>query len=159
MKPREIASRITGISTPLGGLSWEPPKPDSQVVRQLFLFLEDRRVLYEPAQVEMPEHCVQSVLQIRQHLTAVLNDGGISTELEDVLRGLRGACRDFLGQTNYMHERPGMREGFGGLHDWMFNQALGTLRSAFGLQIARLAITYDVDVPELLAVTLPAAPE
>ena len=154
MKPREIASRITGISTPIGGISWEPPKPDSVVARQLLLFLEDRRVLYQPAEVEMPEYCIESVLQIRQHLTDVLNSGGISTELEEVLRGLRGVCREFLGHTDYMHGRP-----FAGLHDWMFNQALGQLRSAFGLQIARLAVTYKLEVPEPLTVTLPAFPE
>ena len=138
-----------------------PPTPDSEVVGRLFLFLEDRRVLYNPAEVEMPEHCVESVLEMRLYLSRLLDDGGLSGELVAVFRGLRGACRAFLDRVSSRHESgiylPG--GGLAGLHDWDLNQALGELRAAFGLQLARLAATYDLDVPEILVATLPPEPE
>jgi len=162
---REIASRIDGISTPLGGVSWTPPTPDSEVVQRLLLFLEDRRVLYEPYEVEMPEHCIESVFKIRAFLTLLLDEGGISTELSAAFRGLRGACREFFRQIRVRSDSRGLvlPEGAGGpqwgMTDLEFNQALGELRAAFGLQVGRLAVTYGLDVEEPLSTILPAPPE
>ena len=42
----EIANRITGISTPVFGVSWNPPTLDSDIAKKLLTFFEDRRVLY-----------------------------------------------------------------------------------------------------------------
>ncbi len=71
-KYTEVASRLTGISTPIFGASWEPPVSDVAVADALLTFLEDRRVLYVPSEVEVRHHCIMSVLEIRQHLTEVL---------------------------------------------------------------------------------------
>ena len=43
---KEIASRITGISIPVFGVSWNPPEAERKIVRETFIFLEDRRALY-----------------------------------------------------------------------------------------------------------------
>jgi hypothetical protein len=49
----DTARRVTGISSPFGGLQWADPGPsDSEVVRQFVVFLEDRRVLYNAADLE-----------------------------------------------------------------------------------------------------------
>lgn len=42
------------------------------VARRVIRFLEDQRVLYNPSELEQPDHCVQSVLDIRRFLTAEL---------------------------------------------------------------------------------------
>ena len=42
----EVARRITGISTPVFGVSWNPPEEKREIVRSLVAFLEDRRALY-----------------------------------------------------------------------------------------------------------------
>jgi hypothetical protein len=71
MKFSEIANRLTGISIPLGGVSWQPNDLAVSAARRLIAFLEDRRVLYAPEELEMPQHCVHSVLEIRHFLAAV----------------------------------------------------------------------------------------
>ena len=48
MKFREIAARMTGLSIPIGGVSWQPPS-DVTKARSIINFLEDRRVLYSPS--------------------------------------------------------------------------------------------------------------
>ena len=68
MKVSEILSRLTGVSTPLGGVSFEPATSDVKVARSVIIFLEDRRVLYDPSEIEFGKYCVQSVLGIRQFL-------------------------------------------------------------------------------------------
>jgi len=64
MKFSEIANRLTGISTPLGGVSWQSSDPEVSAARRVIAFLEDRR-FYAPEEMEVAAHCVDSVLEIR----------------------------------------------------------------------------------------------
>ena len=41
MRPSEIAKRLTGISTPFGGVSWVAPEAEVAVARRVIRFLED----------------------------------------------------------------------------------------------------------------------
>jgi hypothetical protein len=58
MKFSEIANRLTGISTPLVGVSWQPTDLEVSAARRVIAFLEDRRVLYAPEEMEVASHCV-----------------------------------------------------------------------------------------------------
>lgn len=148
MKASEVLSRVNGISTPIGGVQWVPPQPDVTVARRVLVFLEDRRVLYEPYEAEMPDRCVESVLIIRGFLTEQLAADGVSDEVGGYLRTMRAACRTFLrGVPDVGRMR---------WDDPFFNQALGQLRGAFGQLIAELAIRYGLDVPDELDPILPA---
>ncbi len=162
VKLSEIMTRLNGISTPVGGVSSTPPQPDVAVVRRVLVFLEDRRVLYSPYEAEVPEHCVDSVLEIRRFVTGQLTAGGIAEDLAGPLRAMRAACRKFLdqvGASEHKH-RHGLhldvRLGGAG---WVFNQALGEMRGVFGLHVAQLAVRYGLDVPEPLSTILPADDE
>ena len=59
MKFSEVARRLTGISCPIFGVSWNPGESKVTYARQTLTYLEDRRVLYAPWNVEVPEHCVR----------------------------------------------------------------------------------------------------
>src|SRR4051794_33321804 len=96
MKFSEIANRLTGISTPLGGLSWEASELEISAARRVIAFLEDRRVLYSPNELEVPSHCVHSVLDIRRFLSAELGKLDGDSEFAGSLRAMRAACRRFL---------------------------------------------------------------
>jgi hypothetical protein len=154
---REIASRVNGISCPIFGVSWSPPVLDRDVARSIVAFLEDRRVLYEPSEVEVRSHCIDSVLQIRQTLTDALRDGRIAEDLADHLRAMRAACRRFLEAAGSDRDSDlwSYRDGVPGLHDWRLNQALGELRGTFGVHVAQIAVKYGIDVEDRLAAILP----
>lgn len=159
MKFSDIASRVTGFSTPIFGVSWTPPQLDREVAERVIVFLEDRRVLYEPYEVEMPEHCIESVLTIREFLTNTLAQGGIAYDLADTLRAMRAACRKFIATI-------GTDDGRGRvvipphltMHDWNLNQGLGELRGVIGLHLAQLSVRYGLDVPDELSTILPLDP-
>lgn len=69
----ETARRITGISGPFGGLQWADPGPsDAEIVRRFLLFLEDRRVLYNPMHLEVTSQVERSIHEIRQECTKTL---------------------------------------------------------------------------------------
>jgi hypothetical protein len=44
-------------------------------------FLEDRRVLYNPSELEVPRYCVDSLLEIRKFFTSELADIKAESEL------------------------------------------------------------------------------
>jgi len=160
MKFREILSRLTGISVPVFGVSWNPPEADCAIVKRVIAFLEDRRVLYAPSEMEVPEHCVHSVIEIRGFLTGEIGKLGDGSDLAANLRALRAACRKFLDTVQNDDGRI-IRHGFSQGHwaSWVFNSALGELRGVFGVHVAILATKYGIDVEKELAAILPVEDE
>ena len=151
MKFDEIATRLTGISCPLFGVSWNPPEPERAIARRVVTFLENRRVLYSPYDFEVPDHCVHSVIEIRHYLTDELQKLDADKEIAKQLRGMRAACRKFLdddpwhGSPRRWASRP------------MMESTLGELRGVFGIYLAQLAAAYGIDVEDDLASILPMA--
>ena len=81
MKFKEILARLTGFSVPVFGVSWNPPEPEVQKARRVITQLEDRRVLCNASELEVPAHCVQSVIEIRRMLSAELETLDATSEL------------------------------------------------------------------------------
>lgn len=68
--------------------------------------LEVKRVLYHPSDdVEIPDHCAESVIEIPRFLTSVLGRGGIDAELSGPLRTMRAACRKFMDTLQVESDR------------------------------------------------------
>jgi uncharacterized protein DUF6650 len=156
MKFKEVVSRITGFSVPIFGIQWSPPEAERVVAKRVLTFLEDRRVLYVPSEMEMPEHGVQSVLRIREFLTSELGHLTSDGQLADSLRAMRAASRKFLDAVG-PEDSPIVRRGFDRGHyaSWEFNQALGEMRGVFGIYVAILAATHGLDVEDGLASIVP----
>lgn len=156
MRFQEILARLTGLSSPVFGVSWNPKEPEIAVAKRVIVFLEDRRVLYVPSEMESPSHCVKSILEIRRYLTQELQTLGEGSELAASLRAMRAACRKFL---TAMHSRQDLVL-YGAHHghwaSWEFNGGLGELRGVFGVHIARLAAAHGLGVEGDLASILPS---
>ncbi len=165
MKWSEIAARINGISTPVGGISWVPPVLDSQTARRVIAFVEVRRVLFSTYTNEVPEQCALSVIEIRNFLTEIIGAGGIGDELMIPIRRMRGYCLRFLervgmserdvppeGQTRHLRGEPRWH-----MHDYFFGEALGELRAGVGFQAGVIASRYNIDMEDDLASVIPSA--
>ncbi|NCI51399.1 hypothetical protein GWC95_15830 [Sediminibacterium roseum] len=154
---KEIANKITGISFPVFGVSWTPTKPEIEIARKVIAFLEDRRVLYVVYQLETPQHCVDSVLKIREFLTTTLFEINADSELSDVLKAMRSACRTFLNEVQNAHYSKDSKRlelnqlGLGGeIH---FFNAMGVLRALTGVLIAKVLVMHGIDCEsELLSI-------
>ena len=150
----DTARKITGISTPFGGIQWADAGPsERERIRGFILFLEDRRVLYNPDELEVPEQVVRSAHEIRQECTSVLRILGENAFGAIAVRAIRSACRRFHDEMNLPFRF------FDDRHPWEgapgFFTALGGLRATVGQQIALLAAHYDLDVEGDLASVLP----
>ncbi len=141
---KELASRLTGVSVPIFGVSWNPPEPERKVVRDVLVFLEDRRALYNDFAHEIEQEVAQSVLQIRSELTAAIRRLSEEAEAASSFRAMRAACREYLTSTGHRHPR-----FFGSMAE------LGRLRAIFGMHVAYLAVKYGIDIEGDLATTIP----
>ena len=142
---KEIAARITGVSIPGFGVSWNPPESEREIVREVFIFLEDRRALYNDYAHELDHEVAESVLAIRAELTAALKRLPTNSEASPCLRSMRAACREYL--DNARPRRLGGR--------FSFMTELGKLRAMIGVQVAYLAVKYGIDVDGELVPVVP----
>lgn len=126
MKFKEIIKRLTGVSTPIFGVSWNPGNTSRDIAQRTVSFLEDRRVLYNPSEMEVPAHCVSSVLEIRRFLTDQIPNT-TEKDLQDSLKALRFACRKFLDLVNTRNELVQFGGTRGHWASWTFNGAVGEL--------------------------------
>ena len=160
MRFSEVAKRLTGFSTPIFGVSWQPPEAEVAVARRVVNFLEDRRMLFNPYELEVAEHCVDSVVEIRHFLTAELGGLGDDDDIAPHLVAMRAACRKFLDAFHddgrWLHLPRGQ---YASSSRWVFDSAMGELRGVVGVHVAQLAAKYGLDVEDGLAAVLPAETE
>lgn len=149
MKGKEFAARLTGISTPIGGVSWTPPVDERDKARRLLVYLGDRRALYNPFHMEIGHYVVESVLEIRKRLTADAEDIKSDSVLRDSIKAMQAACRRFLDQN----QQP--RKLYGWPYEAQLHSTLGELRALFGIHIARIACAYDLELVEPLVGIVP----
>lgn len=155
MRFKDIAARLTGFSVPVFGISWQPGALERDEAQRLIAFLEDRRVLYIPSDIEVPEHCLSSVQEIRRFLTDLI--GRVRSESDLVLsaRAMRGECRKFVERVEDLDLR--LARQWGHYQSWIFADALGQLRGMFGVHIASICTRYGIDIESQLAEILPAS--
>lgn len=142
-----LLRRITSISTPLGGVQWSPGPDEREAIRQLFVYLEDRRVLfvegtadlYEVARhhLEMKGEVSDSCLAIRKALTETMQKAPFNAAVQGQLEVMREACRNFLDIGPIYS--PENRTPF-------FESRLGELRLNFGLCLSNLSSSYELEL-------------
>ncbi len=156
MRFQDVLQRLTGISCPIFGVSWEPVEPEIDAARRVIGFLEDRRVLCEIRPRDEVEHCVQSVLMIRSKLTQELGELSDKSRLAEQLRAMRAACRKFLTTVEQQGVSVAAQRGsLDPSQGVAFNSALGELRGTFGIHVAQIAALHGLDVEPGLAAILP----
>jgi len=155
MNSKEILKRITGISTPIFGISWNPDNTERDHAREVIAFLEDRRVLYNACEIEVPEHCIDSVVQIRVFLTERIGKIDQDSELSMSLRAMRAACRKYLDRMGVENDWMPFCSHRSFNNRWELHCFIGEMRGVFGIHIAKIAVTYGIDVESDLTSILP----
>ena len=63
--------RITGLDTPLGGMSWEYTDSEKKGIQQLFDYLETKRLLINPIEMEIKDWCISSAIEIKHEVYGI----------------------------------------------------------------------------------------
>jgi hypothetical protein len=152
----EVKRRIERVT-----IGWGPIKADlalppreRDLAARLVTFLEDRRVLYEPYEAEIPQRCYESIQEIRARLQEELEQLDRASTLFQIGREMANSCRTFLTEVEPLSLGP--RSGFGEM--MLFVDALGRFRELFALQLGTLCAIYQIDLADELSNILPAEP-
>jgi hypothetical protein len=152
----QIASRITGVSVPIFGVSWNPPIPDRTAAERAITYFESRGILYEDFQWEMPDQCYAGAAALREELTEQMKELSREAPVFRQLDAMRDGCRVFREKLRQQGvERITDHAMLQHHQKAEYLQALGALRDASGKQIMLLCVEYGIDIAPHLASTLP----
>jgi hypothetical protein len=130
--------RLTGISSPYGGVSWEKATSPTDRFKYLFLFLESKRILVNPIEMEIKDQCLRSVLEIRQALVEVTKDVDFpDADIGDV-RQMINACNAYLDDVEPMNLTGVIYKKGGNWADMAFDAAMKKFRNVFRNVIAEI---------------------
>jgi hypothetical protein len=73
---------------------------ERDIAREIMVYMEDKRIFYTQDLFRNPEHAIESILQMREVLTGAIYKTDNYSQLDDDLRAMRAACRDFLQSTH-----------------------------------------------------------
>lgn len=144
VKIKSLSLGLTG-----GGLGWDIDATELRAARGLLAFLEDRRILFNPPEIERRREIDISVDEIRSYCTGLIPTVSESAPVASAARGIRQACRRFLNDADLGMTRAGKDES-------RFFLALGEFRGAVGLHVAAVSKTYDIEIEPDLASLQPA---
>lgn len=149
-KPRSTGTRVTGGGGSVLGFgasaSTSPKTTDRDIVQALAIFLEDRRVLFNPEHLEVESQVDHSVQEIRRELTEALQQLDPKGPAIESIRAMRAACRRYLDEPrqtfrhmgDYGHRRHNAEPGF--------FVALGELRAVFSAELKRLDDRFKLEI-------------
>ena len=92
--------RLNGISVPFGGISWDKDVSEKDRIKHLFFYLESKRILTNPIEMEIANQCVEAVLEIKNMLISITQDVEFSNENIELLRQMINACNKYLDDLN-----------------------------------------------------------
>lgn len=137
--------RITGIDTPLGGISCEYTEAEKNSIQEIFFFLESKRLLVNPIEMEVKSWCEQSALEIKNGIVSILANNKFSDDTKNSLRAMIAACNDFLDDVSKVEQTGIIYKNHNG--DWenaTFSSSMKKFRTVFRDNISTLSLRYDL---------------
>ncbi|EOB3604668.1 TPA: hypothetical protein I7680_21645 [Vibrio vulnificus] len=151
MRFDRILKNITGLSCPLFGIQWNAPTDEVKLAEGIITFLEDKRVLFNPIDMEDANHCVMSVGEIRTEVTRTIQTAGANAPLAKSLRRIRSACHAFqneIGSSQFSQLDIPVQKS-------ILERELFKLRDKVGLSLAEVSAAHGLDVKDALATIIP----
>ena len=93
---RQAFSRVNGVSTPIGGFSFQPRESERELAQKLMKFLNNKRILYDLMEYEVLDHVVLSVQDVRKRLGEYLEEVDSESAIGKNMNSMQAACRTFL---------------------------------------------------------------
>ncbi len=133
---------LNGISFPFGGISWDNNTTAKDRFRYLLLFLESKRILTNPFDMELKEECIESVLEIKHTLVDITKDAAFTEKDTDIVRAMITACNTYLDSVRPDSVPHLIYKCEGEWADAAFARAMKDFRNAFKEAIAKIENTH-----------------
>ncbi len=132
---------LNGLSLPFGGISWNKTTSTKDKFSYLLFYLESKRILINPIEMEKKEWCIESVLEIKQQLISIVADSNLKSRDIDIIRNMIEACNDYLDTvspldlSNIIYKS---NEKNGEWYDSTFDKSMKQFRKTFRNQIKEI---------------------
>ncbi len=144
--------RITGIDTPIGGISWEYTDSEKKGVQQLFDYLETKRLLINPIEMEKKDWCILSAIEIKQKINEINIKFDFKNDTKLITKAMIDACNTFLDDLQNVKNSGIIYKGNGDWEDIVFSKAMKKFRKQFKDSIVCLSnnfgITFNKSIPD-----------
>jgi hypothetical protein len=144
--------RVSGISTPVGGISWTPSADERQIVYKLLQRLGDRRLIrHYHGGFEYPA-VVRSLEIMRTNVTDALTALSPESHARPLLEDIRTALHAFqdLLQEEYPQDKYRYDSGAEASPTSEVLEALQEMRSIVGQKVERLGQIHEIPLGDTL---------
>ena len=141
---------INGISFPFGGISWNKNISTKEMFSHLLLFLESKRVLVNPIEMEKKEWCIESVLEIKQKLVLITEGIELKDEEREIILNLIEACNEYLNKVVPMELPYIILKNGDKWENLCFDEAMKKFKNAFKQEIQKIEICYKVSFTKII---------
>ena len=144
---------LNGISTSFGGISWNKTNSVKDKFSSLLLYLESKRILVNPIEMEKKEWCVESVLEIKKHLVSITGDTVFKKDDLSIIRNMIEACNQYLDTVSSMN-LPNIifknNEIEGTWEDLNFDKSMKQFRRSFKQEIETIEKCYHLSFNNMI---------
>lgn len=129
--------------------SYEIKKSEKEIIRNLILYFENKRALYNPNNLEDPHYVLESIIKIREKITNVLIKMNEKSPINYYLKEMRSSC------IKFMNKFPKYRDDQDLIYSREFFASLGEVRAVFGFYLKDLVKKYGFEIEKDLKSIFP----
>ena len=141
---------LNGFSTSLGGISWNKTTSSKEMFSRLMFFLESKRILVNPIELEFKDWCIESVLEIKQQLVKITQELKLKDFDADIIRNMIDACNDYLDTVKPMNLPGIIYKKDDRWEDLSFDRAMKAFRNSFKQEIAKVEKKYRLKFHKII---------
>lgn len=137
--------KLNGISVPIGGISWEYTESGQKGIQEMFYYLESKRLLINPKEMENKEWSEKSAIEIKNKLVDILSRYKYDQNIITIIKQMVDACNEFLDNMQRVEVRGIFYKNL--QSDWEdleYGVAMKKFRKIFRDNIKLLAETYNI---------------
>lgn len=144
--------RITGLDTPIGGVSWEYTDSEKKGIQQLFDYLETKRLLINPIEMEIKDWCISSAIEIKHEIYEINVKFDFKNDTKSITKTMIDACNTFLDDLQNVKNSGIIYKSNVDWEDIVFSKAMKKFRKQFKDSIDCLSnnvgITFNKSIPD-----------
>ena len=141
---------LNGFSTSIGGISWNKTTSSKELFTHLLFFLESKRILVNPIELEFKDWCIESVLEIKQQLVNITQEVKLKDFDADRIRNLIDACNNYLDTVTPMNLTGIIYKKDGRWEDLSFDRAMKEFRASFKQEIEKIEKKYRLKFHKII---------
>ena len=141
---------LNGFSTSLGGISWNKTTSSKEMFTHLLFFLESKRILVNPIELEFKDWCIESVLEIKQQLVSITQELKLKDFDADIIRNMIDACNDYLDTVKPMNLPGIIYKKDDRWEDLSFDRAMKTFRNSYKQEIVKIEKKYRLKFHKII---------